>query len=226
MFFNWGGKSALSKLNNSNTNEKFKNNLNISINMSEIIQLSKELVRPTDGRTYVANLEEAVRDLSSTPFNNGVQLYHGEDHYASYYDIDYGTNTVRDNSGVPKEKTVWGFDVDIKTLRQLRRHLKKARKTENPDFKIQYKNIEFADAQTSLDQLFGPWTRKKRHGWYERLQRIKLNEDKSSTYVHMKFLDSGLVEVRFEYDPRSYQREIARVNKGVSKLENRGYERQ
>jgi len=193
--------------------------------MSEIIQLSKKLARPTDGRTYVTNLEEVVKDLSSTPFKRRVQLYHEEDHYASYYNIDYGTNIVRDNSGVPEEKTVWGFDVDIETLKQLRGHLRKSKKTKNPDFKIKYKNIEFVDAQTSLDQLFGPWTSTKGHGWYNRPQRIELNEDKSSTYVHMEFLDSGLVEVRFEYDPRSYQKEIARVNKGVLELENRGYER-
>lgn len=177
--------------------------------MEEIIRLSKKIEKAKDERMYVQNLETVVKDLSSTSFNRGLQLYGEGGYYASCHNIiNYGTNIRKDKSGVPKEVNVERLNVSIKTLRQLRRHIRKAKRTENPYFKIKY-----------IPPGHG-------HPFIYKVEGIRLNEEDSSTSVTARLDDFyDRAEVQFKYDTKSSERETRRIERSVSRLLKRGYEK-
>ncbi len=196
--------------------------------MSKIeIQLSKQLKQPIDGMGYVLNLEKVVEDLLSTSFNKCVNLFHTDDRNGIYYNINYGASTRRDSSGVQKENGVYGYEIDIKSLKQLQKHIKKAKQKKSPDFRVQYVDIEINDLNTSFEQFFW-WTcltSRTARGYYERIRTIKLQERDSSTHLTTQLNDNGLVKIQFKYNQDSYPSEISRVEKGVAELQKRGYTR-
>ena len=90
-----------------------------------------KIEKAKDDRMYVENLETVVKDLSSTSFNKDVRLCGKAYYFISKYNIDYGTNTRKNKSGVPIKERVKKLDVIIETLRQLRKHIRKAKRTYN-----------------------------------------------------------------------------------------------
>ncbi len=170
--------------------------------MEEIIRLSKKIEKAKDDRIYVQNLETFVNDLSSISFNREVRLCGKEYYFISRYDIDYGTNTRKNKSGVPIEEHVKKDKVIIETLRQLRRHIRKAKRTENPYFRV------------------------ISNGHHNSVEIIMLMEIDSSTYVTARLDDFyDRAEVQFKYDSKSSKREIRRIERSVSRLLKRGYEK-
>lgn len=174
--------------------------------MKKIVQISKKFAKPIDGGIYVENLEKAVSDLHSTPFKKGkITLYHKyEVPCSNIYNIGYGKNPAGKRHRIPQD--VWMCNVSFDTLGKLKKHLQKAKQTENPHFKIEYQEIKT----------------QKGFGGIHRVRGIKLIEGKYSTHIQMKFLDNGLIGVRFEYGPE----EIDRVYDALSNLKQKGYERQ
>lgn len=195
----------------------------------EQIVMSKRLETPPNSHQYVLNLEEVVRDLSSIPFRNRNIEFCSRSVFAFYsddYNIEYGTTVKKDKSGVSYLKNVDGYKICIKTLRQLKRHIKKAKKQDNPDFKIQYRKIEFVEHKTSLDQLFEPSLRSKPTGGCVKIEKIFLNEPKSSTNITAVLYWDGLVEIKIEYDNRSSNKEINKINESMINLIKRGYKKE
>lgn len=186
------------------------------------IKLSQKFREPLNGREYTTNLERVVEDLSSTSFKKEIQIRHGEDWEprVEYYRFVYGKKEKKDESGVPYEEdfgTKKG--IPIKTLGKLKKHIKRSLKLENPDFNIEYQKLELF-----YGGLF-PVIMKVGYGGTHKIKKIILNEKNSSTYVQTKFLDKGLVEIAFNFDLRSNEKELERINLGVSELQKRGYEK-
>jgi len=185
------------------------------------IKLSQKFREPANGREYTSDLEKVVEDLSSMPFKKEIQIRHkGEDSWVGYYRFVYGKKEKKDKSGVPYEEdfgTKKG--IPIKTMGQLKKQIKKSLKLENPDFKVEYQELEMYDGGF----LSLPTFMKVGHGGLHKIKKITLNEKNSSTYIQTKFLDKGLVEIAFNFDLRSNAKELDRINLGISELQKRGY---
>lgn len=189
--------------------------------------LRVELVKPTEGpnapsNVYVKNLETLVCDMKATGFNGSVGICNDHHEYAlsSIFKVTYGTRTRKNSSGVPVEEEVKKYEIRLNTLRKLRRHVCKALNTNNPDFTV---------ARGSMRPL-KDWTDFLWPAIYDyessrRVRKIEMQEKDSSTRISAELPGMGGLLIKVEYDKRSHQRELVRVEKAISELVKRGYDK-
>ena len=176
---------------------------------TETIILRKELPSGNDSKTYICNLETVVNDLYSRPFKKMyISIYDEYDNKTNKYDanISYGEVIEKNKSGVPCKRYESEYNVDISSLRKIRKRIRKTIKIYdkliNPDFKIEFK---IKDIHKN-----------------NRIYRLDLLEFGYSTDIKITLSDS-LAEIKINYDKRSNKKEFKKIRKATDVLEKRGY---